>query len=65
MAKRTEYQDEVGTVCSSLLVGTFDEVTTATFSGKAVCFKGEKRKISDVSFTPPKPLPADCSWGTT
>lgn len=26
MAKRTEYQEEIGTVCSSLLVGTFDEV---------------------------------------
>jgi hypothetical protein len=26
MDKRTEYQEEVGTVCSSLLVGTFDEV---------------------------------------
>jgi hypothetical protein len=26
MAKRTEYQEEVGTIRSSLLVGTFDEV---------------------------------------
>jgi hypothetical protein len=44
---------------------TFDDGTTASFSGPAVCFKGEKKKISDISFTEPKPLPEDCSWGIT
>jgi hypothetical protein len=44
---------------------TFDDGTTASFSGPAVCFKGEKKKISDISFTEPKPLPEDCSWSIT
>jgi hypothetical protein len=45
------------------VVLTFDDGTTATFSGRAVCFEGEQKKIRDISFTPPQPLPADCSWG--
>jgi len=45
------------------VVIAFDDGTTATFTGPAVCFEGEKRKISDIHFTEPKPLPADCSWG--
>lgn len=46
------------------VVLTFDDGTTATFSGRAVCFEGEQKKIRDISFTPPQPLPADCSWGS-
>jgi hypothetical protein len=44
---------------------TFDDGTTASFSGPAVCFNGEKKKISGISFTEPKPLPEDCSWSIT
>jgi len=44
------------------VVITFDDGATATFTGPAVCFDGDKRKISDIYFTEPKPLPAGCSW---
>jgi len=47
------------------VVITFNDGSTATFSGPAVCFKGEKKKILDISFTEPKPLPKDCSWSIT
>ena len=44
---------------------TFDDGTTASFSGPAVCFEGEKKKISNIIFTEPKPLPENCSWSIT
>jgi hypothetical protein len=44
------------------VVLTFDDGTTATFSGRAVCLPGDARTISRVQFTEPKPLPDDCHF---
>jgi hypothetical protein len=47
------------------VVITFSDGFKATFSGPAACFEGEERRIEDIYFTEPKPLPAGCNWGTT
>jgi hypothetical protein len=36
---------------------TFDDGTTGIFSGKAICFEGETKKIRKTEFSIPKPLP--------
>jgi hypothetical protein len=36
---------------------TLSDGSTAVFTGKAVFFEGEKRKITDTKFTDPKELP--------
>jgi len=41
----------------------FSDGSTATFSGPAVVFDGDEKKISDIYFTKPAPMPADCNWG--
>ena len=45
-------------------VVTFDDGTKAIFSGKAVCFPGTQKRITDIKFTEPKPIPDNYSWGT-
>ena len=44
------------------VVLTFDDGTIAVFSGKAVCFPNETKRIRNIEFTEPKELPADCSF---
>ena len=42
----------------------FKDGTSATFSGPAILFAGDKpKKVTSVSFSEPQPLPANCSWG--
>jgi hypothetical protein len=40
----------------------FEDGTKGTFTGPAVLFDDVK-KVTKITFTPPAPLPADCSWG--
>ena len=47
------------------VVITFSDGSKATFTGPAVCFEGEEKRIQDIYFTEPKPLPEGCSWGET
>lgn len=42
---------------------TFKDGTTASFTGPAVVFENDEKVISDVKFTPPKPLPSEYTWG--
>lgn len=42
---------------------TFKDGTTANFTGPAVVFENNEKVISDVKFTPPKPLPSEYTWG--
>jgi len=43
---------------------TFSDGKKASFTGLAVVFQeNQGMKISDISFTPPKPMPSDCTWG--
>jgi hypothetical protein len=44
------------------VVLTFDDGQVAIFTGKAVCFEGETKKVRNISFTPPKNMPEGCSW---
>jgi len=46
------------------VVLTFDDGTIAVFTGKAVCFPGETKRIRNIEFTEPKELPDDCSFST-
>ena len=41
---------------------TFDDGTTAIFSGRVACKKSDTRIITDIKFTEPKDLPNNCSW---
>lgn len=43
---------------------TFSDGKKASFTGLAVVFQeNQGTKISDISFTPPRPMPSDCTWG--
>ncbi len=42
---------------------TFSDGRRASFTGHAVVFQKDREvKILDISFTPPRPMPADCTW---
>ena len=41
---------------------TFNDGTTAVFSGRAVCEKGDAKTITDIKFTEPKDLPDNYYW---
>jgi len=45
------------------VVITFDDGSTATFTGRAVVWPGEKRRTVKIQFTEPEELPEDCSFG--
>ena len=46
------------------VVITFSDGRKASFTGRAVVFQEDQvTKISDISFTPPRPLPSDYTWG--
>lgn len=45
------------------VVITFSDGEQAFFTGKAVVFEGDNKTISNISFTLPKDMPKDCSWG--
>lgn len=47
------------------VVITFSDGSKATFTGPAVCFEGDERRINDIYFTEPKTLPNGCSWRKT
>lgn len=62
-AKRKKSKTE--DVSSDLLQGvvlTFNDGTTAVFTGRAVCMRGDTRTISRIQFTEPKPLPKGCHF---
>jgi hypothetical protein len=61
--KTMKTQSKTNEMIQSIIV-TFDDGSEATFTGPAVCFKGDKRKISNIIFTEPKLLPENCSWGS-
>lgn len=42
---------------------TFKDGQKAVFTGPAVVFKEEEKIVSNIVFTPPKPMPSDCEWG--
>lgn len=42
---------------------TFEDGTEGSFSGPAILFEGESKRVVGVTFGPPKQLPAGCSWG--
>lgn len=44
------------------VVITLDDGSKHTFTGRVCTFKGDKRRIADIAFTEPKPLPADCHF---
>lgn len=58
-----QFSNEVDMIQSVVI--TFSDGFKATFTGPAACFEGEERRIEDIYFTEPKPLPAGCNWGTT
>lgn len=45
------------------VVITFSDGTTASFTGPAVVFEDGEKSISNVSFSRPRAIPDDCSWG--
>ena len=44
------------------VVLTLDDGSVAIFSGKAICFPGETRRIKNIEFTEPKDLPENYSF---
>lgn len=44
------------------VVITFNDGSTAVFTGRAVVMSGDKRTISNIKFTEPRKLPKDCSF---
>lgn len=45
------------------VVITFSDGRKASFTGHAVVFQEDQgTKISDISFTPPRPIPSGCTW---
>jgi hypothetical protein len=42
----------------------FDDGQEAMFTGKAVLFEDETKKIRKISFTTPQHIPEGCSWET-
>ena len=44
------------------IILTFNDGTTAIFSGRVACEKDDTRTITSIKFTEPKNLPNDCSW---
>ena len=43
---------------------TLSDGSSHCFTGPAAVFPGERRTITDVAFTEPKPLPKDCRFDT-
>jgi hypothetical protein len=41
---------------------TFKDGQKAVFTGPAAVFQQDQKVITDVVFTPPKPVPKDCEW---
>jgi hypothetical protein len=55
-------EPEKPTMLQAVII-TFKDGTTASFTGPAVVFENNKKVISDVKFTPPRPLPSEYTWG--
>ena len=54
MSKKQEFYQSV--------IITLSDESTHVFTGRAFTNEGEKRKITDILFTEPKPMPDGCKF---